>query len=132
MAGSHPPSAQSHSSLGPLVDVFVAAAFLEAALFSKYTYTPANLHHDSETHHEETEDDDFPVLLQVNLHALIECLSMFQVAVSSGGVAGGGIQRALETQRGAFYPVRATLRLVYEGDGQPFLIMYLPKPRRMC
>ena len=89
-------------------------------------YTPSNLHRaEDETQDEETgeEDDDFPVLLQVSLHALIECLSMFQVAVSGSG--GGGIQRALEAQRGMFYPVKGTLRLVYEGDGQPFLIMYL-------
>ena len=90
-------------------------------------YTPSNLHSaEDETQDEETgeEDDDFPVLLQVSLHALIECLSMFQVAVSGSG-SGGGIQRALEAQRGVFYPVKGTLRLVYEGDGQPFLIMYL-------
>ena len=89
-------------------------------------YTPSNLHSaEDETQDEETgeEDDDFPVLLQVSLHALIECLSMFQVAVSGSG-GGGGIQRALEAQRGMFYPVKGTLRLVYEGDGQPFLIMY--------
>ena len=89
-------------------------------------YTPSNLHRaEDEAQDEETgeEDDDFPVLLQVSLHALIECLSMFQVAVSGSG--GGGIQRALEAQRGMFYPVKGTLRLVYEGDGQPFLIMYL-------
>jgi hypothetical protein len=89
-------------------------------------YTPSNLHRaEDETQDEETgeEDDDFPVLLQVSLHALIECLSMFQVAVSGSG--GGGIQRALEAQRGMFYPVKGTLRLVYEGDGQPFLVMYV-------
>jgi len=106
-------------------------------LFSKYVYTPSNLHHetdetqDEETAEEEEEEEDFPVLLQVSLHAFIECLSMFQVAVSgSGGGGGGGIQRALEAQRGMFYPVKGTLRLVYEGDGQPFLVMYNPRSTR--
>ena len=115
--------------------VVVAAAFLEASLFSKYAYTPSNLHRaQDETQDEgtaEEEEDDFPVLLQVSLHAFIECLSMFQVAVSgSGGGGGGGIQRALEAQRGMFYPVKGTLRLVYEGDGQPFLVMYNPRSTR--
>ena len=95
-------------------------------MFSKYTYTPGNLDRQDETQDEEMEDDDFPVLLQVSLHAFIECLSMFQVAVSGTAAGGGGIQRALEAQRGMFYPVRGTLRLVYEGDGKPFLIMYPP------
>jgi len=125
--GSSPPR-----SLHETTDTFVAASFLEAGLFSKYVYTPGNLNRRTdETQDEETEDDDdFPVLLQVSLHALIECLSMFQVTVSGtagGGGGGGGIQRALEAQRGMFYPVRGTLRLVYEGEGQPFLIMYLPR-----
>jgi hypothetical protein len=61
-------------------------------------------------------DDDFPVLLQVNLHAFLECLSMFHVSSTFG-------QRS-EVQRSAFHPIRGTLRFVYAGDGEPFLVMY--------
>ena len=71
-------------------------------------------------------EDDFPLLLQVSLHAFIECLSMFQVGTS--GVGQFGMQR--DVQRRAFYPIRGTLRLVYENDGEPFLIMsYILKAR---
>jgi len=69
----------------------------------------------------DTEDDDFPVLLQVNLHAFSECVSMFTVAPTS---TGGGLHRAFENARNAFHVVRGTLRLVYEGDGEPFLVVY--------
>lgn len=67
------------------------------------------------------EEDDFPVLLQVSLHALIECLSMFQVGSSM--VSGSGLARAAEAQRNAFHPVRGTLRFIYESDGEPFLVI---------
>jgi hypothetical protein len=95
----------------------IASAFLESGLFSKYVYTPTNLT-DGE------DEEDFPVLLQVSLHALLECLGMFQVGSSM--VSGSGLQRAAEVQRNAFH-IRGTLRLVYQGDGEPFLVMY-PAP----
>lgn len=75
---------------------------------------------------EDNEDDDFPLLLQVSLHALIECLSIFQQSnnptFQSNNMTAqlGGGQR---DQRSIFNPIRTTLRLVYENDGQPFLIM---------
>ena len=71
------------------------------------------------------DDDEFPLLLQVSLHAFIECLSMFQVGIMSN-MGNSGFQRDIQ-QRNAFNPIRGTLRLVYEGDGEPFLIM-LPAP----
>jgi len=71
----------------------------------------------------DTEDDDFPVLLQVNLHAFSECLSMFTITATS---TGGGLQRAFGNARNDFHVVRGTLRLAYEGDGEPFLVMYYP------
>lgn len=75
----------------------------------------------------DTEDDEFPVLLQVSLHALSECLSMFQGA-SNGGM-GGGFRGGFEGVRtNAFLPARGTVRLVYEGDGEPFLVMYSLAP----
>ena len=73
---------------------------------------------------EEDDDDDFPLLLQVNLHAFIECLSMFQVGMITN-MGNSGFQRDPQ-QRSAFHPIRGTLRLVYEGDGEPFLIMSTP------
>lgn len=73
---------------------------------------------------EEEDDDDFPLLLQVSLHAFIECLSMFQVGMVSN-TGNSGLQRDAQ-QRSVFHPVRGTLRLVYEGDGEPFLIMSIP------
>jgi hypothetical protein len=52
---------------------------------------------------------------------------MFQIGSGSmGSNVGTGLQRAAEGQRSAFQPIRGTLRLVYEGDGEPFLIMYNP------
>ena len=73
----------------------------------------------------DTEDDDFPVLLQVNLHAFSECLSMFQATYSSGGQSAFGGARS-----NAFQPIRGSVRLVYEGDGEPFLVMYQLPHRR--
>jgi hypothetical protein len=99
----------------------VASAFLDAELFGTYVYTPTNLTDSIPT---DPEEDDFPVLLQVSLHALIECLSMFQVGSSM--VSGSGLARAAEVQRNAFHPVRGTLRFIYESDGEPFLVMYVP------
>lgn len=83
-------------------------------------YTPANLGIPSGESPPQDEDDDFPLLLQVSLHAFIECLSMFQI---SGSSLGSGNQRGVEFQRSAFHPIKGSLRLVYEGDGQPFLVM---------
>ena len=73
---------------------------------------------------EEDDDDDFPLLLQVSLHAFIECLSMFQVGMITN-TWNSGFQRDAQ-QRNAFNPIRGTLRFVYEGDGKPFLIMSTP------
>ena len=100
----------------------IATTFLESELFSKYIYHPSNLTRDDTLTKED--GDDFPVILQVNLHAFIECLSMFQVGVAMGG--GMGMQRGFEVQRSPFLPIRGTLRFVYEGDGEPFLLMSLP------
>jgi Repair protein Rad1/Rec1/Rad17 len=61
-------------------------------------------------------EDDFPVLLQVNLHAFLECLSMFHVSST--------FSHRFEVQRSVFHPIKGTLRFVYEGDGEPFLVMY--------
>jgi len=70
----------------------------------------------------DAEDGDFPVLLQVSLHAFVECLSVFQV--NPGYKEGaGGLARAIENQRNAFQITRGSLRLVYQGDGEPFLVM---------
>ena len=91
----------------------IGSAFLESSLFSKYTYTPTNLHDTMDD-----EDDDIPLILQVSLHAFIECLSMFQPISGSTG------NRLFEVQRNPFHPIRGSLRLVYEGDGQPFLVMF--------
>jgi hypothetical protein len=41
-------------------------------------------------------------------------------------VSGSGLVRAAEVQRNAFHPVQGTLRFIYEGDGEPFLLMYVP------
>lgn len=98
----------------------LASAFLDSDLFSKYTYSPKNLlREDNEVM--DDDEDDFPLLLQVNLHAFIECLSMFQQVGSSSMMGNMGGQR--DGQRSAFNPIRGTLRLVYENDGEPFLIM---------
>jgi hypothetical protein len=98
----------------------LASAFIESNLFSKYTYTPKNLlREDNEV--VDDDEDDFPLLLQVSLHAFIECLSMFQQVGSSSIMGNMGGQR--DVQRSVFNPIRGTLRLVYENDGEPFLIM---------
>lgn len=87
----------------------VATAFIESTLFSKYTFTPV--------------DGEDELLLQVNLHAFSECLSMF--SPTSGGQQTGS--KGLDG-RNVFAPIKGSVRLVYEGDGQPFLVMYLPTP----
>jgi hypothetical protein len=74
-----------------------------------------------ETETMDTEDDDFPVLLQVNMHAFSECLSMFQLTATAGGQSAFGGVRS-----NAFVPIRGSVRLVCEGDGEPFLVMYPP------
>jgi len=97
-----------------------AAAFIEASLFSKYHYDPANLT-DGEMM---DEDDDVPVLLQVSLHAFVECLSVFQISgVNAKEAGGGGLARAAENQRSTFQITKGSLRLIYKGDGEPFLVM---------
>ena len=93
----------------------IATAFIESSLFTKYDYAPVNISVDDTLDSEE----DFPIVLQVSLHAFIECLSMFQISSSILG-------QQKDVQRPAFAPIRGSLRLVYEGDGQPFLIMYSP------
>jgi hypothetical protein len=103
-----------------------AAAFIDASLFSKYAYTPTTLL-DIVQEDEETQD----VLLQLNLHALLECLAMFSVGTTF--TPGSGLQRAAELQRGAFQLVKGTMRFIYEGDGEPFLIVHVSAlSRRVC